>query len=159
MDGAPGSLKAHITGEMKERRANTVERVKVPRFNGRLLLRCRTMSDRDLLRMSLDAEEAPDKVEGLIQAGITALLDTCEGSETVIDGETIDLGAKLGLELSTYLGEDANCGAARDDREAVVEVFGGEADIVETAAKLGQIQTLANAKIAEDIAGNSDAAS
>ncbi|HTG23807.1 MAG TPA: hypothetical protein VK681_27485 [Reyranella sp.] len=157
-----GSLRAHITGDMKAKRASTVEKVAVPRFNGRLILRCRTMSDRDLLRLSLDAQEADDQVEGLIDAGITALLNSCEGCETdQVDaqGSPVDLGRALGLELSTYLGEEAGCGQAQDDREAVVEIFGGEADIVETANKLGQLQARANSRIAEDTVGNSGAAS
>lgn len=158
----PGSLKAYITGEMLEKRATGIERISIPRFNGRLVLRCRTMSDRDLLRLSLDAREADDEVEGLIEAGITALLNSCEGCETDqtdAEGNPVDLGKRLGLELSTYLGEDAECGQAHDDREAVVEIFGGEADIVETATELGQLQARANRRIADEMVGNSGAAS
>lgn len=154
----PASLKAYVTGNLAAKQATTIQKVPVPRFGGRLTLRCRTLADRDLLRLSVDAEESPDRVEGLIQAAVTSLLQSCEGCETEIDGETVDLDKRLGLELSQYLGEEAGCGSAHTDREAVLEVFGGEVDIVETATKLQQIQALGNAEIAGETVGNSEAA-
>ena len=158
-DAAAGSLKAHITADLRAKRQTTIEKIPVPRFNGRLLLRCNTLDDRDWLRMSLDAQAQEDEVEGLVDAAITALLGSCVGSETKIDGETIDLGKQLGLELSAFLGKDAECGDAQTDAEAVVEIFGGEADIVEAANHLEGRHRSSNSKIADDVVGNSEAAS
>lgn len=152
----PGSLRAYVIGEVEERRESTVERIGIPRFKGRLVLRCHTVHDRDLLRASLELEEAKDKVEGLIQGAITALLNSCDGVET---DKGDDLGVKLGVELSQYLGPDVKCGQARDDREAVLEIFGSEADLVSTANKLGFLSEAANEQIEVQIVGNSDAAS
>jgi hypothetical protein len=158
----PGSVKAYILGDIKAKRESVTERVPVPRFNGRVVLRCHSLADRDALRLSLEAEETEDKVEGLIQAAITALLSSCDGVETDQtgpDGKPVDLGVKLGLELSQYLGPDADCGTARSDREAVVEIFGGEADIVMAANELGSLQQIANVEIEKQVVGESGAAS
>lgn len=151
----PGSLRAYILAEQEERRESTVERIMVPRLP-RVVLRCHTMHDRDLLAASIEREENPNKVEGLIQAATTALLNSCDGVET---DKGDDLGVKLGVQLSQYLGTDAKCGQARDDREAVLEVFGSEADLVKAANELGSLSEAANEQIEVQIVGNSDAAS
>lgn len=158
-EGAPGSLQAYILGGMKAEQAQTVQKIPVPRFDGRLVVRYHSLPSRELIRISMVAQNHTDEVEGLIQASITALLGSCEGCETTIDGVTHDLGVKLGLGLSQMLGEGAGCDGAANDREAVCLIFGDEADIVTCANELQQFQALANARAADDMVGNSEAVS
>jgi hypothetical protein len=150
-----GSVRSYILAEQEERRESTVERITIPRLP-RVVLRCHTMHDRDLLAASIEREENPNKVEGLIQGAIIALLTSCDGVET---DKGDDLGVQLGVQLSQYLGPDAKCGTARTDEEAVLEVFGSEADLVKSAGELETLSTAANEQIEVQIVGNSDAAS
>jgi hypothetical protein len=173
-NGAPGSLQAYILGGIKAKQTATVQKIPVPRFEGRLVVRYHSLPSRELIRISMVAQKYPDEatatgaeereveqaqVEGLIQASVTALLESCEGCETTIDGVTHDLGVKLGLGLSRMLGEAAECDGAANDREAVFLIFQDEADIVTCANKLRQFQALANARSADDMVGNSGAVS
>jgi hypothetical protein len=158
-EGAPGSLQAFILGGMRAAQAEAIQGIAVPRFGGRLVVRYHSLPSRELIRISMEAQKHPDEVEGLIQASVTALLESCEGCETTIDGQTHDLGVKLGLGLAGLLGETAGCDGAANDREAVFLIFGDEADIVTCANKLQQFQALANTRAADEIVGNSGAAS
>jgi hypothetical protein len=157
-DTTGGSLQAYILGGIKAEQTDTIQRIRVPRFDGRLVLRCHSLPSRELLRISMIAQKDADEVEGLIQASITALLESCEGCETTVDGTTHDLGVKLGLDLAQMLGAAAGCDGAREDREAVCLVFKDEADIVTCANELQQFQALANARSADKMVGNSEAA-
>jgi hypothetical protein len=157
MEETAGTLKAYITGQMREKRQQRVEKLAIPRFKGTLLLRCHTASDREQLAYSYIVEKAGDEnaVPALIEGAIRLLLETCEGVETD-RGE--DLGCKLGIELATYLGPDV-CGVPHDDTEATLGIFDSEADIVVVAGELQNASGATNVQIEREIAGNSEAAS
>jgi hypothetical protein len=162
MEEEAGTLKAYITSELRSKRAAGVERIPIPRFNGKLVLRCRTVSDRERIGYTVTIEQAKDKVQGLIEAAVAQLLSTCEGVETDqtgADGQPVDIGQTLGVGLSQYLGPDAECGKAHDDTEAVLEIFGSEADLVEAVAELQTLSGDNNARIEREIVGNSEATS
>jgi hypothetical protein len=154
---ADGTLKAYIIGQMQEKRAASIERLPIPRFTGRLVLRCRTPSDRDRLAYGYRVERAAEgenAIPALVEGAVKLLLDTCDGVET--DREE-DLGVKLGIGLATYLGPEV-CGVPHDDTEAVLGIFGGEVDVVEAAGELQNRSGATNIAIEREIAGNSEAA-
>ena len=146
----PGSLQAYITADIRKQHAQEIEKVPVPRFNGRLVLRCQSVDPRTVIRIGLSAEENPDPVEGVIMAAVEALLASCVGTET---DKGDDLGYPLGAALAGYLGlvkEDEII----SDREAVLVIFGDESEIVEAAAGLRRFQQAASKKVSENIVGN-----
>lgn len=155
-DAVPDTLKSYITGQMREKREASIERLPIPRFGGRLILRCRTPSDRERLDLSYGVERAAkdNEVPALIEGSAKLLLDTCQGVESD-RGE--DLGCKLGVELATYLGAEV-CGVPHGDLEATLGVFASEADVVETAGELQNRSGETNVRIEREIAGNSEAA-
>jgi hypothetical protein len=152
------SLRAYILDGMRVEQEDAIQRIRIPRFDDRLVLRCHSLPSRELIRIGMVAQNHTDEVEGLIQASITALLKSCDGCETTVDGTTHDLGVKLGLDLAEMLGAAAGCDGAMSDREAVCLIFKDEADIVTCANELQQFQALANARSADEMVGNSEAA-
>jgi hypothetical protein len=150
-----GSLKSYITGQMREKRAASIERLPIPRFP-RLILRCRTPSDRERLELACGIERADKdgEIPALIEGSAKLLVNTCEGIETD-RGE--DIGCRLGVELATYLGPEL-CGVPHDDLEAALGVFQSEADIVESAGELQNRSGETNMRIEREIVGNSEAA-
>lgn len=151
-----GSIQSYVLGALREKLAGEIEKVPVPRFGGRLILRCQAVDPRTRIKMGLDSSEADDPVDGVINASIDGLLAACVGCETD-RGE--DLGVKLGVELATQLGLTEGLDFAVSDREAVRLVFEDEAEIVEAAVSLGNFQELAQKKASEDVLGKSSEAS
>jgi hypothetical protein len=151
----PGSLQAYINAGIAERQADAIQKVPVPRYQGRLVVRYKAIDARSLIRIGIDAEKNPDEVSGVIDAAVAVLLASCDGCETTMDGETTDLGVKLGTDLTTLLGITE----ILTPEEAVYAVFEDEVAIVNTANQLRQFQQLAGAEITEAVVGNSEAAS
>lgn len=153
-----GSLGKYIAGDLRRRHAARVVEVPVPRFNGRLVLHCRTLDPRMRLEMSVAASQDGERidVDGLIAGATTALLGSCEKSSTTMDGVVHDL-PPLGMALSQLLGPEAECGSAQSDQEAAIEVFGDEADLVEAANTLREESEVAGDEIVKETVGNSGA--
>jgi len=151
-DETPGSVQSYILGALREKVASEIEKVPVPRFGGRLVLRCQAVDSRTRIRMGLETNEADDPVQGIIDASIDGLLAACVGSETD-RGE--DLGAKLGVELATMLGLTEGLEHPVNDREAVYLIFEDEAEIVEAAVSLAKFQDVAQQKASDDVLGKS----
>ncbi len=154
-DETPGSIQSYINGALRKRLTSEVEKVPVPRFGGRLVLRCQAVDPRTLIRMGLESQEAADPVDGVINAAVDGLLAACVGSETD-RGE--DLGVPLGSALAATLGLTENMDVPINDREAVFLIFEDEAEIVEAAASLNRFQELAMRDAGNDIVKNSAAA-
>lgn len=152
-DETPGSIQSYISGAIRKRLATEIEKVPVPRFGGRLVLRCQAVDPRTLIRMGLEQQEADDPVDGVINAAVDGLLAACVGSETD-RGE--DLGVRLGAELANTLGLTEGFDAPITDREAVFLVFDDEAEIVEAAASLSRFQELAMNRAGDEIVGKSE---
>lgn len=158
-DDQTGSLREFINGNLRRKHAATIEKISVPRFNGRLVLRCRSLDPKTRLEMSLAAtpqEGEQFDVNGLIDGAITALVKSCIASETEIDGVIHDL-PPLGVALSQFLGADAECGMAQADEEAAIEVFRDVDDLVEAANDLRLKSEAAGEKVQAEIQGNSEA--
>lgn len=160
--GAAGSLREYINGDLRKKYAQRVEKIAIPRFNGRLLLRCRTLDPEMRLEMTVAATEASQgeriTAKGLIAGATAALLQSCEGAEATFEGTLHEL-PKLGISLSRFLGAEADCGLAQTDEEAVIEVFGAADDMVEAANKLRALSEGTAVEVEAEIAGNSEAAS
>lgn len=151
---APGSIQAYINGDIRKRQTQEVQKLPVPRFNGRLIARYGTVDPRTLIAIGIEGEKNPDQVEGLITASVDTLLAACQGTETEIDGETHDLGQTLGAGLAAFLGLEG----AQTDREGVFLIFEDELDIINTANQLKQLQQMANQQITDAVVGKSKAA-
>jgi hypothetical protein len=154
----PGSLQAYITSDIKKAQEQEIQKIAVPRFEGRLIVRYKAVDARTLIKIGIDAQGDPDEVNGVITAAVDALLAACEGTETD-RGE--DLGKVLGAELAGFLGlgEVVSTDSIQGNREGVFLIFDDEFAIVNTSNQLKQFQQLANQKIGEEIVGNSGAVS
>lgn len=154
-----GSVQGYIRSAMRKSMAREIEKVPVPQFQGKLVLRCQALEPRALIKMGIDVQEAANPVDGVIDASVDALLAACVGSESD-RGE--DLGVPLGAALATTLGLTEGTQLSLDpqaaDREAVFLVFGNEAEIVAAANSLQSFQQLVQEKANNEIVGNSGAA-
>ncbi len=152
----PGSIQAYITADIKKAQEQEIQKIPIPRFEGRLIVRYKAVDARTLIKIGIDAQKDPDEVNGVITAAVDSLLATCEGTETD-RGE--DLGKPLGADLAAFLGlgEVVSGDPVQGNREGVYLIFDDEFAIVNTSNQLTQFQELANQKVSDNIVGESDA--
>ena len=150
------SIRDYINAEIKQKRAGEVQTLPVPRMP-RLLIKYRTLDDREIIRLSLETQEGDDPVQSLIDASLDSLIASSIGSESD-RGEDLEL--PLGAALATFLGlgECLNPDPKKADREGAYLIFESERALVETASELSLFSTEANQKVAESIVKNSEEA-
>ena len=62
----PGSIQAYVTSQIRKGLSTETQKIAVPKFGGRLILKCQAVDARTAIRMSIEAQQDPDEVEGLI---------------------------------------------------------------------------------------------
>lgn len=162
MDAEQGSsnIRSQIVAGMRAKRAQLPVEIPVPRFEGRLVLHCKTLTPRQRLASSLAAQDGTGEigVDGLIDGAIMGLAGSLEKATTNIDGQEIVVASSW-LQLSQELGAEGECGAAQTDEEAVVEVFGDEAELVHAFDLLGEASQANSEGVVREAVGESEAAS
>jgi hypothetical protein len=162
MDTEQGSssIRSEIIANMRAKRAQKTVKIPVPRFEGRLVVHCRTLTPRQRLASSLAAQDGTGEigVDGLIDGAIMGLGGSLEKATTNIDGQEI-IVATTWLQLSQELGPEGECGMAQTDEEAVVEVFGDEAELVHAFDLLGEASQTNTTAVVKETVGESGAAS
>ncbi len=158
MDAEQGStsIRSHIVSAMRAKREQGTVEIPVARFDGRLVLHCRTLTPRERIDTGLASGGAQD-AEGLILAAMKGLSEALQKATTNIDGQEITV-ASTWLELSQELGPEGECGAAQNDEEAVLEVFGDEIDLVRASEALEVASGGGDQKAREAVTGESGAA-
>jgi hypothetical protein len=151
-----GSLQEYVLGALVKR-STEIQKLPIPRFGGRLVIRYGQVPPRDLLRLSLQLESAKgDEVDRLLVSLADALLKACQGTET---DKGDDLGKKLGTDLADYLGVEPPLGewSPEGDREAVFVIFDDDVELVKHANQLRQVAELAQEQAQGELVGNSGA--
>jgi hypothetical protein len=146
----PESLAERLRSQREQRTAPKETTLKVPGFD-ELYARYLPLGYRPARKIVEDCIDIPDPATRDLEAAVQTLLTACQGVEAHIDGETHDLGMKLGKALADFLGLEGS----ENDKQAIMLIFPSEMAIMNQAV---EVEGLSNETSDDQIVKNSVAA-
>jgi hypothetical protein len=142
----PGCDVAWETDDGKKHEGHLVARYLPLRYRGKGQMR-------DISNRQGSGDPATDEI--MMAAG--TIVAACDGIEAVSDGQSSDLGVKMGRTLADYLGLDTT--DLKEDTEAVFLIIPDEIQLINHSNRLTTEMGIVDEKLVKELLGNSGAAS